>query len=1530
MRYHLRGLLLVLLFPFGAAAQAPVANFTAATTQGCAPLLVQFTNTSTGTNSNTTYSWNFNNGNGTVVVQSPSTTFTTPGTYTVTLTATNPGAGGGSNTKTITNYITVNAPPAVSWTAQDTTGCPPHSVSFNNTSSPASGLTYLWSFGDGSNSTATNPTHNYTTSGTYSVTLLATNAAGCSKTVVRTGQVKIWSEPQAFFSATPTALCAVPATVAFTSSITGGQQPYTYAWTFGNGNTSTAVNPTNLYSGAGPYNVQLIVTDTRGCADTVLKPNYIQSTNTQANFTVPTVCAGAPLAFTNTSTPTPTAAAWNFGPGATPSTSTAINPTTTFSTPGTYSVQLITTGTGSCKDTTTKSVTITGGPAVAFTAAPTEPCAAPATVNFTNGTTGAVSYEWHFGDGSTSTAASPAHVYNSYGLFTDTLIATNAAGCTTRLVKPQHIKLRNILSKLQADKIEGCVPLTVTFKHELESTLPVPMPSPITYPFPISTYSWNFGISGATSTAAQPTYTFNSAGTYTVKVTSVTSNGCTVVDSLTIRVGTPPVAGFTYTPAVQCTNQPIQFTNTSTGAQYYQWEMGDNASLTATNPKYSYPTPGTYTVILKAFNNGCLNAFSVVNAVTINPPSAIFTVSYSCDTPKKVTFANQSVGVTSQAWDFGDGTTSTAVQPVHIYPALGTYSARLVTFNSTYGCSDTLTRSITLVDGQASFVADDTTVCTGDTVHFTGSFANAVPLYYKWGRQVGNTYSYDTVKAPTIAFAYPTRGKWGVRVIVYDVNSCPDTFTRAGYITAARPQVGFKVSDTAGCVPFKPLFTDTSKNAPGVAAALRNWKWGTGASSLVTKDTASYTYTAAGNYTVTLVVTDSIGCSDSLTKAAYVSARKPAAAFTINDTSACGGQLVTFTNTTAGTAPFTTLWNFGNGATSTASQPTYAYSSAGSYNVKLVVTDAAGCKDSITKNAAITVTRPTASFTVSDSQAICPPLLAQFTNTSTNGAIYYSWTFNNGSSSVLPNPSTVYTAIGQYPAQLVVIDAQGCKDTATKTIKILGFAGALTYTPLLGCSPLSVQFTASIANVPSLIWDFDDGITTTATGTTIAHTYNTPGAYLPKLLISDGNGCVTSSTGIDTIKVDGVRPGFKTTPACFGSPIVFTDTSRGYFSNIISRTWRFPNGTVSTAPNPTYPTTGLGTFNVVLISRNANGCTDSVTQQVTVTPPPVISAGSDTAVCLNDAVGLLATGGVSYSWLPAFSLNNAALPNPQASPTTNTSYVVTGTDAKGCTGKDTVFVRVKTKTTAATGGDVQVCKGNAVQLSGSGATVYSWSPAGSLDNPGSATPLASPTETIVYTLIAREGSCLPDTVRVKVTVNPTPEINAGPDANIVSGSSVTLVTNSVNADIFKWSPPEGISCPDCAATSASPVKTTTYTVTGSNKFGCANSDEVTVFVQCNGNQVFIPNTFTPNGDGENDVFYPHGSGITQVVNMRVYNRWGEVVFQRSNFQMNDKGAGWDGSYNGQALPPDAFIYTVDALCPNGESISWKGDVTLLR
>ncbi len=124
--------------------------------------------------------------------------------------------------------------------------------------------------------------------------------------------------------------------------------------------------------------------------------------------------------------------------------------------------------------------------------------------------------------------------------------------------------------------------------------------------------------------------------------------------------------------------------------------------------------------------------------------------------------------------------------------------------------------------------------------------------------------------------------------------------------------------------------------------------------------------------------------------------------------------------------------------------------------------------------------------------------------------------------------------------------------------------------------------------------------------------------------------------------------------------------------------------------------------------------------------------------------------------------------------------------------------------------------------------------------------------------------------------------------------------------------------------------TTTFVIKVATDFGCLASDSVTIHLYCDNSQVFVPNSFTPNGDGQNDVFYPRGSGISKVKSFRIYNRWGELMFERDNIQLNDASNAWDGSYGGEAPRPDVYVYIIDAICETGQPVFIKGDVTIIR
>jgi gliding motility-associated-like protein len=156
------------------------------------------------------------------------------------------------------------------------------------------------------------------------------------------------------------------------------------------------------------------------------------------------------------------------------------------------------------------------------------------------------------------------------------------------------------------------------------------------------------------------------------------------------------------------------------------------------------------------------------------------------------------------------------------------------------------------------------------------------------------------------------------------------------------------------------------------------------------------------------------------------------------------------------------------------------------------------------------------------------------------------------------------------------------------------------------------------------------------------------------------------------------------------------------------------------------------------------------------------------------------------------------------------------------------------------------------------------------------------------------------------------------------------ITNEMIILHYAWINDGTLSCDTCYRTVATPSVTTTYTFTATSIYGCTNTKSVTITLACDNTQVFVPNTFTPNGDGMNDRFYVSGKGISTITKFLIYNRWGELVYDRYNIPANDPAYGWDGQYKGVVLPPDVFVYIVEATCNLGETFKYKGDISLVR
>jgi gliding motility-associated-like protein len=1570
-------------------AQLPQPGFTATPLSGCAPLQVSFTDQSTGATS-----WQWDLGNGvTSNQQNPSTFYTDPGTYTVKLTVTN---ASGSQTLTKTSYITVSAPPVVDFFSNITAGCFPLRAQFNDISTPGSGtnVNWAWSFGNGATSTLQNPLYVYTTSGTYFVSLTVTNSDGCSKTLVKPAYISVSNGVKADFTATNPINCKPPENISF-QNLSTGPGTLTYQWDFGDGGTSTAFNPSHNYLTAGPFTVTLITTSSDGCVDTLIKTNTVQLNNTQTQINAPaTGCINEGINFINQSIPVPVSSFWTFGDA---TTSTQINPTKAYTATGGYNIKVINQY-ANCVDSATHVITINPKPTAVFTSTDSISCRAPHTVNFQDQSTGALSWSWDFGDGGTSSVQNPSHTYNSLGSYTVRLIVTNNFGCNDTIIKTNFVRLEKPIFNPLIVPNEGCRMLNVNFTANSTAV------------DSIATWFWDFG-NGNTSGIRNTSNIFDS-GSYNIKLRIVTVQGCidSVVITNGVRVGTKPTANFSAAPLNVCAFSNVQFTDLTGGnPDEWSWSFGDGGTSAMQNPLYAYTDTGTFTIRLISYNNKCADTLTRLAYIRSLPPVSRFRYNVNCAVNKRqVQFTDQSTVPTSWLWDFGDGNTSTAANPVHTYASLGTYTVRLTATNGS--CSHTSIQIISLVDAQPDFTALKTTVCReNEAVVFNDASTNASSIVsYAWNFGDGNNSSQQNPQ-----HTYQNSGVYTVTLTTTDINGCVNIRTRTNYIRVFGPVAGFTILNNQNCINAPVNFTNNITTDGVNPIADITWDMGNSVVISSLSNPHRYTYTTSGSFTVTQTVRDRSGCSDVFTLTP-VTILEPKAKFQV-DTPSCPGAVLAFTNqSTGGTGAQTYRWVLSDGFTSTATNINHAFAATGLYTAKLVMTEPIGCKDSIQQF--IRIDRPRASFTVNDSISICQPFEAKFTSTSTfTNSI--SWSFGDG---ITLNGNTApvnfYVIPGQYRVRLLVTSPGGCLDSSFVNMRLGRDTGTLNYNPLIGCAPLNVSLQTRTDVPLSYTWDLGDGNLITTNDSNRTHTY-LAGFYTPKVIIRDRLGCFGIIEGIDTIKAFGSRPDFGADRFlfCDSGTVQFSDstTTPDVITNYL---WNFGDGNTSNAVNPshTYRTPGLYTvtlrintqtgctntkiktayikvvptpqagitgatsscvpanfalrgnwlnpdtaavtwrwnidgqiFNIQnppavnrpsadtvfaeLILTNSSGCKDTVTDIAIARPLPNVTAGIDTTICLGTFATLNPGGANSFIWSPNTYLNCTNCTNPRATVTDSIQYTVTGISAFGCLNTDSVIVKVKKPfRITASGGDT-LCIGDKYPMFASGAENYLWSPPLGLTSTATASTIASPTVTTIYKVVGYDDlNCFRDSLFVPVVVYNYPVIGLR-DTAIRSGDTIRLNPQLSN-DVTKvlWLTNYNLSCTNCFVPLAWPLKTTSYRVRASNEGGCETTRTIKVSVTCGKENIFIPNAFTPDGNNLNDRFTVLGKGLQSIMYMRIYNRWGNLVFERTYFDANNRSLGWDGTINGQKAPPGMYSYNTQVICGDGGIIPLSGNVYLIR
>lgn len=1250
-------LLLSVMLPGLADAQV-TADFSAPVTSGCSPLIVNFQNQSTGTG--LTYQWDLGNGNSSSA-QNPSASYITPGTYTVSLTVTGPG---GADTEVKTAFVTVFTPADPEISASQNIGCFPFAVQFTDESTAGDSpiTSWSWDFGDGGVSTSQNPTHTYTTAGTFNVTLLLTDANGCNSNQTFPAFINSNSNsPFAGFDATPQVGCIPPVNVNFANLSFGGTAPLSYLWDFGDGNTSTETTPTHSYTADGVYDVSLTVTDQNGCATVALEEDFITIVENpvidfEVNGTVG--CLGEQVHFTDLSSPPPTSWLWDFGNG---NTSTQQNPIHLYTSPGTYTVTLTASYAGSCQaeEVKTDYVTIGGIPFVSFAPDQTAGCETPFTVNFDNNSVGAgLSYDWDFGDGATSTDTDPSHTYTANGVYTVTLTATNPQGCSNS--QNATIDITETTADFLPDVFGFCTPLEVNFTDLSNSATA------------IVSYEWDFG-DGNTSADANPTHVYQDTGRFTVTLIIGNALGC--VDTL-IRPNyifnyDRPTADFDQTPQVICPGD-FEFINLSTGATDWFWDFGDNQTGVDEFPVHTYGDTGHMSITLIALNNGCADTVFAENMLYVSPPIAINDITFNCSDPFTFIFTNNSIGDDTFSWSFGDGTVNSTDNSVtHTYAAPGEYYVDLTVTNDTSGCANTDRDTVYVTQLNADFTQNVTEGCAPLLVSFSNQSTDAVSWQWNFG---GGANSAST-QNPNRTFS--NIGTYDVRLVVTDINGCTDTLIVPQLINATGATVAFAVDTAYGCDDLTVVFSDQTTPAGTIVSWL--WEFGDGQTS--TDQHPTHVYGGIDSYDVTLTTTDNAGCVNTATITGIIQGVElPTPAFTSDNTLGCVGDVFGFMNESTDDA-IGFLWDFGDGSTSTDENPSHSYAAVGDYTVSLTVFNAAGCDTTVTVVDYINLQHPGAAFTAFPTFAFCPPMLVSFTDQSSSDAVAWQWDFGNGSSSNIQNPSHIYNQSGVYTVTLIVTNANGCTDTIVMPdlITLSGPSGDFSFFPdTIGCPPYEVTYQSNATNASEYTWDFGDGAL--GNGATATHTYTEVGSFIPTLILRDDNGCTFTFQSADTLQVaplavdagsdmticanDAVQlnatggdtyswfppiglsdpnsgsptaspsvttqyivtvqlqacqntdtvtvfvnptphSAFSTADVCFGDTVVFTDGSTiAAPDSIVSWSWDLGQ-TLSTDTSPSILYDTVGTFDVLLVVTSSNGCGDTAMASVTVNPMPM-------------------------------------------------------------------------------------------------------------------------------------------------------------------------------------------------------------------------------------------------------------------------------------------------------------------------------------
>ena len=1075
----------------------------------------------------------------------------------------------------------------------------------------------------------------------------------------------------------------------------------------------------------------------------------------------------------------------------------------------------------------------------------------------------------------------------------------------------------------------------------------------------ITAYEWRFfnaaGNTVFNSSDFNVSVLFPSFGTYTGwLIANPGQVGCTDTAFITVNVFPPLTANFNFSiDSCNPNRPPIAFQDISSGGGTNQvvnwsWDFGNNQTANIRNPQHLFPAPGTYNVgLIVQDNNGCrANTSRALSWFPPATPNAAVNNPSGC-VPHAVNFSNTANPIGNGytfRWDFGDGSPpQNQGASSHSYTRSGVFQARFQV-RSPWGClsEDTLQIEV-FAPPQVGFTATDT-ACALQSVQFDDASSspsgNALAAW-SWAFGDGNT-----AQGRNVSHLYNNPGTYNVRLSVTDARGCQgqaqrsiswfpapnlaidtqftgclfdtlfiqnNSFPQNGYtfqwnfgdgqsstqvaprhIYSSRGSYTLTVTGTSpsGCnaslsrtirvnglpIPrfaytYDPCvfdtirFQDNSQVGPE-NSPLQAWSWTFNDGGQSNLRNPGYLYMLAGNYPVQLRVTDANGCSASTTDTiAWFPA--PVIDVRLAADTGCTPFIAFFDNQSYPINGYTTVWNFGDGNTSNQASPVHTYTRQGIYPVTLLITSPRGCQANYT-NTVVVRERPRAGFSFSfDSCAFNGVQIQDQSQTNTDGIPLNQWFWNFGDGGQATNIlDTLYPFAprANYAVQLIIEDNNTCRDTVVRNIPY--FPSPVFPPPLnslAGCRPLSVAFQNNpLNNFPGYRFQRQFGDGRSSNSFDTSLIYTQAGRYIALLRIDTDAGC--TETFRDTIVVYDLpiaRMGIDY-DSCSGGPVRFRNTSLPSNQGLIQQAlWQFGDGNTANQNIVFHQYADTNTYTIALLVIDEHGCRDSIQRVLDWRPRPVFPL--------------------------SLANSRACLPLVVADPPDN-PYPIAGYELTWRFGEGTTSNQA------------------------SGAFTY--------NQPG------------VYTrrLVVRSPSGCIDSFSSRHEALAVPVAAFGFQPNPITSLEPLVQFNDASIGAENWLWDFGLNRNQGGSNLQNPEHL--YRDTGlfrvrlvvQHLSGCRDTAErsLEIIPQFT---YFLPNAFTPNGDGTNDVYMGRGIlDFTESFQMAIYNRWGERVFETQN-----PNEAWNGrKFNSlEACPAGVYVVVVRIKGPRGEEREIKGFATIV-